>query len=277
MKKVILLLIAIMIFPSYSQHSTTTMDQLLDRIEQSNINDNKENQQRESEFRQKRDQQDKLLADAETTQANEENRATELEALFEANEVVNNELLETLPPMLNIIRLIDVLTRDTLTQFDNSLTNVQYPERTVFLEDLAKKIGSNSKLPSIEEIERLWFELQREMTESGKVVKFTTDVIDINGSKVVTEVVRVGLFNIVADGKYLNYDSSTDSLNTIPIQPEGRGIRRNIYTRSTSELFNPSNEKVAFGLDPTLGQVLMSIEEGKTDCDLLCSLNQSSN
>ena len=66
---------------------------------------------------------------------------------------------------------------DARTRFDNSLTNVQYPDRSPFLEDLAKKIGSNSKLPSIEEIERLWFELQREMTESGKVVKFTTDVI----------------------------------------------------------------------------------------------------
>ena len=52
---------------------------------------------------------------------------------------------------------------DARTRFDNSLTNVQYPDRSPFLEDLAKKIGSNSKLPSIEEIERLWFELQREI------------------------------------------------------------------------------------------------------------------
>ena len=275
MKKVTLLLIAIMTLPIYSQHSATTIDQLLDRVEQGKINDNLENQQREREFRLKRDQQEKLLIDAETYQANEENRASSLESLFEANEAINNELLETLHPMLDIIELIDVFTRDTLTQFDNSLTNVQYPGRTIFLEGLAKKIDSNSKIPSIEEIERLWFELQREIKESGKVVKFTADVIDTNRSKVATEVVRVGLFNIVADGKYLNYDSSTDSLNTIPIQPEGRRYRGSRYTSSTSELFNPSNEKVAFGLDPTLGQVLMFIEEEEADCDLLCQLNQA--
>jgi hypothetical protein len=32
------------------------------------------------------------------------------------------------------------------------------------------------------------------MTESGKVVKFSTDVIDIEGGKNSTEVVRVGSF-----------------------------------------------------------------------------------
>ena len=87
---------------------------------------------------------------------------------------------------------------------------------------MAKKIGSNSKLPSIDEIERLWYELQREMTESGKVVKFTTDVIDTNGSKQSTEVVRVGSFNIVADGKYLTYSPETGNVTEIPRQPEGR-------------------------------------------------------
>ena len=68
---------------------------------------------------------------------------------------------------------------------------------------LAQDMGSSSKLASIEEIERVWFELQREMTESGKVTKFTTDVVEAGGAKVSKEVVRVGPFALVADGKYL--------------------------------------------------------------------------
>ena len=62
---------------------------------------------------------------------------------------------------------------DSRARFDGSLTNIQYPDRGEFLEGLAKKIGSSSQLPSLGEIEQLWFELQREMTESGRVVKFT--------------------------------------------------------------------------------------------------------
>ena len=256
--KIIIALISLMSIPAYSQQSANTIDQLLDRVQQGKLSDTKENQQRETEFRQKRAQQERMLADAETTKVNEEIRSSELEALFEANEAVNNDLQDTLNERLGALKelfgVMQQVAGDARTRFDNSITNVQYPDRTIFLEDLAKKIGSNSKLPSIAEIERLWFMLQQEMTESGKVVKFTADVIDTNGAKSPTEVVRVGLFNIVADGKYLNYSPETKNVTEIPRQPEGRR-----FTGSTSELFDSSDEKIAFGLDPTLGGVLASL------------------
>ena len=213
---------------------------------------------REAEFRQKRDQQESLLSEADSTKVNEENRSTQLEAIFEENEAELNILQDTLTERLGALKelfgVMQQVAGDARTRFDNSLTNVQYPDRSPFLEDLAKKIGSNSKLPSIDEIERLWYELQREMTESGKVVKFTTDVIDTNGSKQSTEVVRVGSFNIVADGKYLTYSPETGNVTEIPRQPEGRR-----YTSSTSNVFDSGDEKVSFGIDPTLGGVLASL------------------
>ena len=256
--KIIIALISLVSIPAYSQQSANTIDQLLDRVQQGKLSDTKENQQRETEFRQKRDHQERMLADAETTKVNEEIRSSELEALFETNEAVNNDLQDTLNERLGALKelfgVMQQVAGDARTRFDNSITNVQYPDRTIFLEDLAKKIGSNSKLPSIAEIERLWFMLQQEMTESGKVVKFTADVIDTNGAKSPTEVVRVGLFNIVADGKYLNYSPETKNVTEIPRQPEGRR-----FTGSTSELFDSSDEKIAFGLDPTLGGVLASL------------------
>jgi biopolymer transport protein ExbB len=256
--KIIVAVICFIALPAYSQQSATTIDGLLDRVQQGKVNDNQENQKREAEFRQKRDQQETLLADAEINKVNEEIRSTQLEALFEKNEAVNNDLQETLNERLGALKelfgVMQQVAGDARTRFDNSLTNIQYPDRSAFLEELAKKIGSNSKLPSIDEIERLWFELQREMTEAGKVVKFTTDVIDTNGSKAPIEVARVGLFNIVADGKYLNYSPETGNVTEIPRQPEGRR-----YVTSTSELFSESDNKIAFGLDPTLGGVLASL------------------
>jgi len=244
--------------PLFAQQSALTIDQLLENVEQGKINDNSENRKREAEFRQKRDQQDSLLSEAETTKVNEENRSTQLEAIFEENEAELNILQDTLTERLGALKelfgVMQQVAGDARTRFDNSLTNVQYPDRSPFLEDLAKKIGSNSQLPSIDEIERLWFELQREMTETGKVVKFTTEVIDTNGSKQSTEVVRVGAFNIVADGKYLTYSPETGNVTEIPRQPEGRR-----YTSSTSNVFESGDDKVAFGLDPTLGGVLSSL------------------
>ena len=260
MKKTYLFIVlgCLIISPVYAQQSALTVDQLLENVEQGKINDNSENKKREAEFRQKRDQQEKLLSEADATKITEENRSTQLEAIFEENEaelnILQNTLTERLGALKELFGVMQQVAGDARTRFDNSLTNVQYPDRSPFLEDLAKKIGSNSKLPSIEEIERLWFELQREMTESGKVVKFTTDVIDTNGSKQSTEVVRVGAFNIVADGKYLTYSPETGNVTEIPRQPEGRR-----YTSSTSNVFEAGDEKVSFGVDPTLGGVLASL------------------
>src|SRR5690606_3228491 len=88
---------------------------------------------------------------------------------------------------------------DARGQFDASLTDVQYPDRGKFLTQLAEKMGSTSRLPTISEIEQLWFELQREMTESGRVVRFPAQVITAGGDVATRQVVRVGVFNLVAD------------------------------------------------------------------------------
>jgi len=236
----------------------SSLDELLQNVEQGKVQDASDNQKRENEFRQKRGQQEVLLNESRATKVKEEDRSAKLEAVFEENEKELNELTETLNERLGALKelfgVMQQVAGDARSRFDNSLTNVQYPDRSSFLDNLAKKLGSSSKLPSIDEIEKLWFELQREMTESGKVVKFSTDVIDIQGNKSQTTVVRVGAFNIVADGKYLNYEPTTSNVSEIPRQPEGRR-----YTSSTSELFNSTGGKVAFGLDPTLGGVLSSL------------------
>ena len=255
--KIFLGLLIVTSVPLAAQQASS-LDELLQNVEQGKVQDASDNQKRENEFRQKRSQQEVLLNESTATKVKEEDRSAKLEAVFEENEKELNVLTETLNERLGALKelfgVMQQVAGDARSRFDNSLTNVQYPDRSGFLDDLAKKLGSSSKLPSIDEIEKLWFELQREMTESGKVVKFSTDVIDIQGSKSETTVVRVGSFNIVADGKYLNYEPTTGNVSEIPRQPEGRR-----YTSSTSELFNSTGGKVVFGLDPTLGGVLSSL------------------
>ena len=258
--KILRIFIGLLIVTSLpiSAQQASSLDELLQNVEQGKVQDASDNQKRENEFRQKRSQQEALLNESTATKVKEEDRSAKLEAVFEENEKELNELTETLNERLGALKelfgVMQQVAGDARSRFDNSLTNVQYPDRSSFLDNLAKKLGSSSKLPSIDEIEKLWFELQREMTESGKVVKFSTDVIDIQGNKSQTTVVRVGAFNIVADGKYLNYEPTTSNVSEIPRQPEGRR-----YTSSTSELFNSTGGKVAFGLDPTLGGVLSSL------------------
>ena len=235
-----------------------SIEELLRQVEQGRINDNQENRQREERFRASRADQQRLLRDAEATKRTEEQRSERLENEFDANEGELDELKalynERLGALKELFGVMQQVAGDARGRFDSSLTNIQFPDRGQFLGDLAKKIGSASQLPSIEEIERLWFELQREMTESGKIVRFETPVITEDGTEEIMEIARVGLFNIVSDGKYLDFDANTQAVSELPRQPEqGR------FTRSTSDLLNSDDALVRFGLDPTLGGVLKSL------------------
>jgi len=118
------------------------------------------------------------------------------------------------------------------------------------MDELAQKMGSTSKLASIEDIEKVWFELQREMTEQGKVSRFNTDVIVDGGDKVQKEVVRVGAFNLISDGQYLEYTPSTNTISQLTRQPSSR------FTATAADLQQANTGVVPFALDPTGGSIL---------------------
>jgi len=247
-------LLAVLAVPANAQQAMT-MDELLRAVERGRVQDNQENREREARFRAERAQQDQMLSQARAEKKTEEARSTRLEATAEKNKEelkdLEEELNERLGSLKELFGVMQQVAGDARTRFDTSITSVQYPDRVEFLDGLAQKIGGSSQLPSLNEIERLWFELQREMTESGKVVKFTTPVLTTDGLETPMEVARVGLFNIVSDGKYLIYKDG--KLSELPRQPEaGR------FTGSTSDLVGASDGVVRFGLDPTLGGVLQT-------------------
>ena len=236
-----------------------TMEQLLDLVKQGQVRDNQEMRQREERFRQSRGEQQRLLDQARSEYAAEERRSQRLENSYGENERRIAALRQTREERLGVLKELFGVTQqvagDTRTRFESSITSVQYPDRVGFLTDFVDKLASDLELPSIEEMERLWWELQREMTESAKIVKFDTDVITLAGEREPTEVVRIGLFNIVTDGKYLTYRQETGNVTELGRQPEqGR------FTGSTADMLDADpGDVVRFGLDPTLGGVLNSL------------------
>lgn len=231
-----------------------SLDALLERVKAGRIQDNKVNAERIARFKANKAQQQQLLAGVNASRSAAENRSRELEAAFEANDARIVELEAALTDRLGSLKeLFGVLQQaagDARGQFSNSLTHVQFPDRVTFLDELAKKMGQTSRLASIEEIERLWYELQREMTESGKVVKFDAPVITADGNEVTQEVVRIGAFNIVAGDKYLGFVPETGNLIELGRQPQQR------YRDKVGELTAASDGEHAFGLDPSRGQIL---------------------
>ncbi len=249
--------------PVAAQDDEMTLDQLLDLVAQGSATDNRAEEERVQRFEQNQAQQEQLLQDGRNEQAAQERRSDQLETTFEANELLIADVTEQLDTRLGSLReLFGVLQQvagDARAQFENSFTNVEYPGRAQFLTDLAAKMGSSSQLASIEEIERLWFELQREATEQGKIKRISDyRVITTDGQESFEDVIRVGTFNVVADGRYLSHNPETNSLSELQRQPEGGR-----FTGSTSDLVRaaPGSGVVRFGLDPTSGVILSALVE----------------
>ncbi|RZV51835.1 MAG: MotA/TolQ/ExbB proton channel family protein, partial [Pseudomonadales bacterium] len=98
--------------------------------------------------------------------------------------------------------------------------------------------------PTIAEIEKLWFELQREAIEQGKIVEFNTTVTSPDGGELPTDVVRVGSYNAISkDGQYLRYMDGT--LSVLPRQPKPAQLEAAAALASLDSGYH------RFGVDPT--------------------------
>jgi biopolymer transport protein ExbB len=139
---------------------------------------------------------------------------------------------------------------DAQAQFHGSLTQLDHPDRTEFLVDFAGRMGQANRLPEITEIETVWFELLREMTESGRVETAPRTVVTSEGAEVVLDVTRIGLFNAVADGRYLKFIPETGRLVEFGRQPAGR------YLTGLEALADRDPGVVPVAVDPVRGQLL---------------------
>jgi biopolymer transport protein ExbB len=254
-KKIALASGLMLAFTLSAQAATSiSLDELLQQVKTGRVTDAAENKARLDTFRANRATQVKLLNDERAEQKRQENNSARMEAQFEVNDqqilVLETAFQDRLGGLKELFGVLQQASGDARGQFETSLTQVQYPERTDFLLEFAKKMGQSNRLASLEEIERLWYELQLEMTESGKVSTFTTNVVNASGEENQQEVTRIGSFNVVSEGKYLEYVPETQRLVELQRQPPSR------YTGRIADLTGADSGKFPVGIDPTRGQLL---------------------
>jgi len=252
-----LFVISLLAFPVYTEEAAeeeikdpSSPEELLELVQKGQFADSQEQRERERIFRNEKNKQAKLLADAKAERARLEREAARLEQKFESNEallvVAEAQLKERLGSLNEIFGHLAGLATEARNIFEQSLTSAQFgKDREEFLTKLAVKMGEGVTLATIPELERLWYELQREINATGEVVKFTADVIAIDGTVEAREVVRVGVFNAVSEGNYLTYASTRGMYEELPSQPAGR------YTSTTSDVFSADSFPVQFAVDPT--------------------------
>jgi biopolymer transport protein ExbB len=232
-----------------------SLSELLRLVEQGRARDSENFRAREREFEAQRTEQERILRETRQRQQAIEGASEQLERQFEQNNVeitqLNTQLNDSLGELRELFGVVQLVSGDAASQMDNSLTSIHLQGRREFLLDLAERMGQTARIASVEELERLWFELQREATELGRVVRMPLEVVDTDGNRGQREVVRVGAFNIVSDGKYLAYEPATRTVSELVRQPNQRR-----FIASTSNLVQARDGFAAFGLDVTRGQIL---------------------
>tara|TARA_Y200000002_G_scaffold342413_1_gene314268 strand:+ start:83 stop:1504 length:1422 start_codon:yes stop_codon:yes gene_type:complete len=234
--------------PTPQEIAAENLDQLLNLVKQGQARASSENAAREARFNQDKANQAAALKRAEEERAREERRSARLEKQFEQNELLiaakQEQLRERLGTLSELFGHLTAASGDLASNVEVSLVSSEYPGRESFLKALIAKMSGSDQLPSIEEIERVWFELLREIREQGEVSRFTAQVATPSGELSEREVIRVGAFNIVdTDGNYLSFN--VDKLAELPRQPGGG------FNSQAQDLAGSQSGLTQFGIDPT--------------------------
>jgi biopolymer transport protein ExbB len=230
-----------------------SLDELLDLVTQGFRVERKENREREKAFLAAKDQQQLLLDEALATLASAEARSQRLEVSYNENEAAIGEgeeqLRERLGQMGELFGVVRQVATDLSGQAWESLIGSQLGDRR----DLLDRLGRSKELPSTQDLEKLWIELQREMTEQGRIARYTAPVLTLEGSVVDKTVVRAGPFAAITDGKYLHWESPQQKFRELTRQPPAKYLDTVAGFEGQTEGFG------RLAVDPSKGSLLAAL------------------
>jgi biopolymer transport protein ExbB len=228
-----------------------SLDDLLKQVKDNRISEARIDSRREAEFNSARADKQALLRKAQSDLTAEIARGDRLRKQYADNEVtlVEKEVelenaLGTLGEMFGVVRQASA---EAYGRISTSIVSAEYPGRAEFLREMSEE---STGIPNIKELEDLWFALQTEMTESGKVTKFQGDVVSLDGGSESQEVTRIGTFNLIGNEGYLAYNQDTAQMQPLGRQPEGYQVQSAADFRTQASGVQPVY------VDPTQGSIL---------------------
>ena len=246
------MLVFVMILPVIGV--ADTLDDLLKKVIDEREYQTKEFQKREQDFKEQMSERKKLLNQAIRELREEESINARLTAEYEKSDkdlaILGNELNLATGILGELFGVVKQVSGDLRGKILNSLVSSEIPEREKAIESIA----AGRKNPSIEQFRQLWFEIQREMTETGKVTQFEAPVVSLDGHKSSRIITRVGGFNLVSEGQYLSYQDDTKQIIELPEQPQRRFTRYIKYVERAEK-----NENPMFAVDPSRGSLISQL------------------
>ena len=177
---------------------------------------------------------------------------------FDQNEKTLAELEEKLTLKLGnlgeMFGVVKQVSGQTRGEFKNSITNIDNPDRDLFLKNLAE----SKKLPDLSDISGLWVELVKEIRNAETIKVFKTNVLTADGNNDELEILRLGTFSITHEGMFLKHLIETNQVEFLPSQPAG------VSKRKLKNLQTESDGIFTIDIDPTRGAILEKLIQKKT-------------
>tara|TARA_E500000178_G_scaffold356556_1_gene435454 strand:- start:2440 stop:3792 length:1353 start_codon:yes stop_codon:yes gene_type:complete len=194
----------------------------------------------------------------ETDLKNAEDLSDRLINQFDQNEKSLAELEEKLTLKLGnlgeMFGVVKQVSGQTRGEFKNSITNIDNPDRDLFLKNLAE----SKKLPDLSDISGLWVELVKEIRNAETIKVFKTNVLTADGNNDELEILRIGTFSITHEGLFLKHLIETNQVEFLPSQPAG------VSKRKLKSLQNETEGTFTIDVDPTRGAILEKLIQKKT-------------
>lgn len=244
---------------SVQAQEVKSLEQLLEQVKTNRVSEARQNTAREKEFQAARADKQALLNRAQRELKAEQDRGDRLAKQYADNEVTLSEksieldlATGTLGEMFGVVRQA---SSEAFGRISTSIVSAEFPGRDVFL---ARMSEDSKGLPNIRELEDLWFALQTEMTESGRVSKFKANVISLDGGSAEQEIVRVGTFNLIGEQGYLIYDDANDQIVPLGRQPDSHMVS------SAQDLRDANSGFIPVYIDPSRGSILGLLKQKAT-------------
>lgn len=234
-----------------AETAPATLDGLLQEVRQFSAADRVLNKEREQLFNGDLKQQQVLLTQSKQRLQVAEAEQERLKKAFDDNDRKLAEVEVLIQQRAGQLGEVFGVAKEEAAELrslvDDSLASADNPGRAAQL-----AFAESRRVPTLKELETLWYQLQLEMIASGKISRFDAPVVTEDGNTVSQPVVRFGLFAAATEqGEFLHWDMNQQVLAVLPTQPEGGGAQLSGYLQGVSNDVR---------VDPTRGQLFLLLD-----------------
>ena len=226
------------------------LDDLLKRMRADQMQETQEVQERLAKFRATAQEREALLKEVKGLINKEEKLSRDMEKRFADGEqalIKKRDKLDAITVHYKeVLATVKLWAVDLQGQFLQSLVSTQIPDRIKHL----GVIGDDDRATTIADMDHLLYEALEEANQQGRIVQFTTQITQPDGTRVEAPVTRVGVFTATSEGQFLAFTDDARDLVVLPRQPPAS-------LRGTANALEEATEgRPMAAIDPSRGAIL---------------------